>query len=416
MTSRERVIKALSHKETDRVPKDLSGTIVSGINVSALTKLRIKLGMEKKIVKVFEPMTMQGRVDFDVLNALGCDIIGLYSPYTFLGFKNENWKPWTLPDKTEVLVAGGFNYTYGNDGSIFLYPNGDTSVAPSAKMPSTGYFFDNIYRQKDLTNHKYDARKDYEGQFSIFSDDECQYYEKKSKELFEETDYAIFGNFFQGGVGDVFGIPGAWLKEPKGIRDLSLWFMAHYERPDYIKEMFDMQIEVALKNLELYRQALGDRIVAIGVCATDFGTQNGPLMSLDSYRELYKPYHKKINDWIHRNTGWKTFKHTCGSILDFMDDFIEAGFDIINPVQFNAAKMDVKNLKDKYGDRISFWGGGANSQWTLPFGTPDEVEEEVKMNVKVLSKGGGYIAGTVHNIQGLTPPENIIAFFKAINS
>lgn len=192
--------------------------------------------------------------------------------------------------------------------------------------------------------------------------------------------------------------------------------MAHYEHPEYIKELFEMQMEVAMKNLELYRQAVENRIVAIGVSATDFGAQNGPLISLDSYRELYKPYHKIMNDWIHKNTKWKTFMHSCGSIIDFMEDFIDAGFDIVNPVQFNAANMDLKQLKSKHGDRIVFWGGGVNSQKTLPFGTPEEIEEEVNRNVKILSKDGGFICGTVHNIQCPTPTENIIAFFKAINN
>jgi len=416
MTSRERVLLALNHKETDKVPIDISGTIVSGIHASALTRLRKSLGLENRIVKVFEPMTMQGQVDQDVLSSLGCDVIGLYSPFTFLGFKNVNWIPWKLPDGTEILMAEGFRYSYGKDGTVYTYPQGDTSAPPSAKMPSSGYFFDNITRQEDLSNHIFNARKDYENQFSIFNEEECKYYEITSKKIFKETDYAIFGNFFQGGLGDVFSIPGAWLKKTKGIRDLSLWFVAHYDYPEYIKELFEMQMEVAMKNLELYRQAIENRIVAIGVSATDFGTQNGPLMSLDSYRELYKPYHKIMNDWIHKNTKWKTFMHSCGSIIDFMEDFIDAGFDIVNPVQFNAANMDLKKLKSKYGDRIVFWGGGVNSQKTLPFDTPEEIKEEVNRNVKILSKDGGFICSTVHNIQGPTPTENIIAFFKAINN
>jgi hypothetical protein len=225
MNSRERVLSALNHKQTDKVPVDISGTIVSGIHAFALARLIKALGLESRIVKVFEPMTMQGQVDCDVLNALGCDVVGLYSPYTFPGYKNENWKQWKLHG-TKVLVGEGFNYSHGKDGTIYLHPQGDTSISPSAKMPSTGYFFDNIIRQEDLSNHKYDARADYKDQFSIFSEEECNYYEETSKKLFEETNYAIFGNFFQCGVGDIFLIPGAWLKKTNGIRDLSLWFMA----------------------------------------------------------------------------------------------------------------------------------------------------------------------------------------------
>ena len=415
MNSRERVALALNHQKTDKVPVDISGTINSGIHAFALARLIEALGLEKRIVKVFEPMTMQGQVDYDVINALGCDVIGLHSPFTFPGYKNENWKIWELHGN-QVLIGGGFNCSYGDDGTIYLYPQGDTSVPPSAKMPSTGYFFDNIYRQEDLKNHTHDARSDFFNQFTIFSEEECDYYEKTSKKLYDETDYAIFGNFFQGGIGDVFFMPGAWLKTTRGIRDISLWYMAHFDHPGYIQELFAMQMEYAMKNLELYKQCVGERISAIGISGTDFGTQNGPMISLELYRKLYKPHHKNINDWIHKNTKWKTLLHSCGSIFTFLDDFVEAGFDIINPVQFNAAKMDPEVLKSKYGEKLVFWGGGANSQSTLPFGSPSEIEQEVKKNVEILSRGGGYICGTVHNIQAPTPPENIIAFFNAVNN
>jgi uroporphyrinogen-III decarboxylase len=133
------------------------------------------------------------------------------------------------------------------------------------------------------------------------------------------------------------------------------------------------------------------------------------------YREFYKPYHKRFNDWVHAHTGWKTFAHTCGSVIPLLEDFIEAGFDILNPVQFSAAGMDLAVLKAKYGSRIVFWGGGVNPQKTLPFGTPEEVARETRENVLLLAPGGGFVCGTVHNIQGPTPPESILAFFRAIN-
>ena len=205
------------------------------------------------------------------------------------------------------------------------------------------------------------------------------------------------------------------MENPRGIRDLELWIMAHYDHPDYVKEFFDMQTEITLKNLELYRQAVGDRLSAIAVSGTDFGAQHGCFISPDTYREFYKPYHKKFNDWVHENTGWKVFFHTCGSIVELMEDLIEAGVDIMNPVQPTAAGMDLKFLKDTYGDRLVFWGGGVDPQKTLPFGTPEEVAAETSRNVGILSRGGGYVCAAVHNIQGPTPVENIIAFFRAIN-
>ncbi len=415
MNSRERVATALDHQEPDRVPVDLGGAVVTGIHAKALDKLRRALGLEKRPVKVYEPMMMLGMVEQDVVEAVGVDVVGLNAPGTLLGYRNENWKNWTIPDGTHVLMGGGFEYTTDSDGTIYAYPQGDRSVQPSARMPADGLYFDNIIRQEDLSNHDFDARKDYADQYSVFTDEDCAYYEKTSKNLYEETDYAVFGNFFLGGVGDIFHIPGAWLKDPKGIRDLEEWIMAAYLHPEYVKEFFEMQTEITLKNLALYRQAVGDRLAAIAISGTDFGAQNGLLISPDCYREFYKPYHKRFNDWVHENTSWKVFFHTCGAITDLMEDFIEVGIDIINPVQISAKGMQAEQLKEKYGDRIVFWGGGIDPQKTMPFGTPEEVAEETKQNVAALSKGGGFVCAAVHNIQGPTPVENILAFFRSIN-
>jgi len=415
MNSRERVIVALQHKQPDRVPIDLGGSVVTGIHASALSTLREALGLEARPVKVYEPMMMLGLVEDDVRQAIGGDVVGLNSPGTLLGYRNENWKPWRLPNGTEVLMGGGFAHTTAPDGTIYAYPCGDLSVPPSAKMPSNGLYFDNIIRQEDLSDHEFDARKDYADQYALFTEDECRYYERTVKELYEGTDCAVFGNFFLGGVGDIFHIPAAWIEQPKGIRDLEEWIMAHHIHPGYVKEFFDMQTEIELQNLELYRQAVGDKIQVIAISGTDFGAQQGLLISPDCYREFYKPYHKTFNDWVHKNTDWKVFFHTCGSIVAILDDLIEAGVDVINPVQFAAAKMDLKSLKVQYGDQLVFWGGGVDPQKTLPFGTPQEVAEETKRNVEIMSDGGGYVCSAVHNIQGPTPPENIIAFFRAIN-
>jgi len=416
MNSRERVKAALAHQEPDKVPVDLGGSVTTGIQATALHRLRDALGLEKRPIKVYEPMMMLGLVERDVIEAIGADVMGLNAPGTLLGYRNENWKNWTLADGTEVLMGGGFEYTSDAAGVTYAYPQGDTSVRPSAKMPADGFYFDNIIRQEDLSDHAFDARKDYADQYSVFTEEDCRYYEQKSKALYEETDYALFGNFFLGGVGDIFHIPGAWLKNPKGIRDLEEWIMAHYQHPDYVKEFFDMQTEITLKNLEHYRQAIGDRLEAIAVSGTDFGAQNGLFISPECYREFYKPYHRRFNDWVHKHTKWKVLFHSCGAIADLLEDFIEAGVDIINPVQVSAKGMEPQQLKKEYGGRIVFWGGGVDPQKTMPFGAPQEVTEETRQNVAAFSKGGGFIAAAVHNIQGQTPVANILAFFRSINS
>jgi len=193
-------------------------------------------------------------------------------------------------------------------------------------------------------------------------------------------------------------VPGPTVKYPKGIRDPQKWIIAHIEYPEYIKEIFELQCEIALKNLKLSYEAVGNKIDVIMVSGTDFGTQNAPFISPDMYREFYKPFHKRINDWIHKNTSWKTFYHSCGSIALFLDDFVEAGVDILNPVQTSAKDMDPKILKERYGDKLVFWGGGVDTQRTLPFGTPEEVRREVKEHCRIFGKDGGFVFNTVHNI------------------
>ncbi|GAH20599.1 unnamed protein product, partial [marine sediment metagenome] len=186
------------------------------------------------------------------------------------------------------------------------------------------------------------------------------------------------------------------------------------EYPDYIKGIFELQCEIALKNLKLSYEAVGNKIDVIMVSGTDFGTQNAPFISPDMYREFYKPFHKRINDWIHKNTSWKTFYHTCGSIAVFLDDFVEVGVDILNPVQTSAKDMDPKILKERYGDKLVFWGGGVDTQKTLPFGTPEDVIKEVNERCQIFGKGGGFVFNTIHNIQSKVPIENIMAMFQAV--
>lgn len=137
-------------------------------------------------------------------------------------------------------------------------------------------------------------------------------------------------------------------------------------------------------------------------------------LSPDMYPEFYKPFYKRINEWVHTPTSWKTFYHSCGSDVDFLDDFVSAGIDILNPVQISASGMDPNFLKKNYGDKLVFWGGGVDTQKTLPFGTPEEVKEEVENNMLIFGKDGGFVFNTVHNIQATVPVDNLIAMFETV--
>ena len=203
------------------------------------------------------------------------------------------------------------------------------------------------------------------------------------------------------------------LKNPKGIRDISEWYMATAARPDYVHAVFEKQCEYALQNLETLIGMFGDRVQAVVTTGTDFGTQKSLFISIASYRNLFKPYHQRPNELIHRKSNWKTFIHSCGAVAPLIPDFIEAGFDILNPVQCSAAGMDAAQLKRNFGRDITFWGGCVNTQHTM-YDTPEAVYREVRERIDIFNQDGGFVCNSVHNIQGNSPIENVLAMFKAI--
>ncbi len=178
--------------------------------------------------------------------------------------------------------------------------------------------------------------------------------------------------------------------------------------------MFEQQCEIALQNINTLIDLFGDLVQAAFITGTDFGTQRGPFISPQAYRDLYKPFHRQVNDLVHRRSTWKTFIHSCGSVYQLIPDFIDAGFDILNPVQCSATDMDAARLKREFGKDVVFWGGGVDTQKTMAFGTADGGLSEVRERIDIFNQGGGFIFNSVHNLQGNTPTENIMALFEAI--
>ena len=416
MTSRERVLAAINHQNPDKIPLDLGSTLISGIHISSLHKLKVALGLikENEPVKVYDPFQMLGEVDDDLRDVLGIDTVPLPSIKNFFGFKNENWKPWTFFDGTPVLVPEKFNTTPESNGDILQYPEGDRSVPASMRMPKDGFYHDSIIRQKPILDDSELKVEDQIEEFSIMSDEDLTYYQKEAKRLYEETDRAvIFGGVPGTNLGDIALVPGPGIKNPRGIRDVEEWYISLMTRKDFLKEVFSRMTEIGLKNLKLMHEAVGEKIHVIVLSGTDFGSQNCPFISPNLYRELFKPYHQTMNKWIHQNTQWKVFIHTCGSVFDLLPDFKEAGFDILNPVQISATKMDPIELKEHFGSDFTFWGGGVNPQSTLPFGSPEDVRQEVKYLIDIFKPNGGFVFANVHNIQAKIPVENLLAFFEA---
>jgi hypothetical protein len=414
LTSRERVELALNHREPDRVPLDLGATVVSGMHVSSVYLLRQALGLDEPgtPVKVVEPYQMLGKIKEDLIESLEIDTVALSGTGTLFGFKNEGWKPWTFHDGTRLLVPEKFNTEAEPNGDILMYPQDDKSVPPSGRMPAGGWYFDAIIRQPPIGDESPNFEDNLE-EFEQLSDEELEHFGRESERLFTGTDKALVLNFGGASFGDVASLSVPWLKHPRGIRDIEEWYISTVTRPDYIYRVFEGQCEIALANLKRTYEAVGNRVTVIIVTGTDFGGQNRPLVSPKTYRELYEPFFRCLNDWIHQNTEWKTMMHTDGAVRLLIDDFISSGFDILNPLQTSATGMNPVEIKRDYGNQLVFWGGGIDTQKTLPFGSSDDVRQEVQERIEVLGPGGGFVFNSIHNIQPCTPIENILALYGA---
>ena len=413
-TPRERVEAAIEHRETDRVPLDLGGSAVTGMHVDSVYKLRQALQLDPPgtAVKVVEPYQMLGEIGPDLLDVLGVDIVPLATPVTLLGFRNENWKDWATFGGTPVLVPEGFNTQPEPNGDILGYPGGDKTVPPCARMPRGGFYFDALRRQGPIDDDHLRVEDNVE-EFEPISDADLGYLKTEAERL-EATGRAVLASFGGTAFGDIALVPGMQLKHPKGIRDVEEWYVSNIQRRDYVYEVFERQCEIALQNLKKIHGAVGGRVTAVFVTGTDFGAQNGPFISPKTYRTLFKPFHVTVNEWIHANTTWKSFIHSCGSIWRLLDDIVDAGFDCLNPVQTSAADMGPEALKTKYGSRVTFWGGGIDTQRVLPFGTPDEVRDMVRYRMAVFGPGGGFVFDTVHNVQAGIPTENLLTLYEAV--
>ena len=412
MNGKEKVQLSLNHQQGQGVAIDFGGTPVTGIHVLAIKNLRDYYGLENRPVKVVEPYQMLGEVDAELQEIMGVDTISVPSRKNMFGIENSNYKEFKTFWGQTVLVPGDFNTEMDQNGDLIIFPEGDMKAKPSAKMPKSSYFFDSIIRQGVIDDNNLSVEDNLE-EFKQISADDLNYL-KTAIENASNSNRAVVANMGGTALGDIALVPAPFMKSPRGIRDVTEWYMSLMMRPDYVKEIFEKQTEIAVQNLQKLFDAVGNKIDVIFICGTDFGTQDSQFCDPQTFDEIYKPYYRKVNDWIHQNTSWKTFKHSCGAIEPLMQNIIESGFDIINPVQINAKGMDSKLLKEKYGSQITFWGGGVDTQKTLAFGTPADVEKQVLEQCQILSQNGGFIFNTVHNIQANVPINNLVAMINAL--
>jgi uroporphyrinogen decarboxylase len=376
MNSRERVLLGLNHKEPDRVPFDLGGTVVTGIHHKAYVAWRQALGLPAREPKIIDMIQQLAQVDDDMLDRLGVDMRNI-SPRSSASFQI------TIGD------MGEYTYFYDEFGTGWRSPK------------DGGWYYD---------------------MFDYPLKGEMTVEQVESYPLPDPLDPARFVGLREAAirVRDVEGRAVVFGNISAGIFEVLTWMRGYADAyadwgsssPAALKLM-DRVLQLQLTYWEKALSLVGD-VIDVAQIADDIAGQNGPLISPRSYRKLLKPLHKELCDFIHARTNAKIFMHSCGAIRTFIPDFIEVGVDIINPVQVSAAGMDSAELKRDFGKDIVFWGGGVDTQRVLGTGTPQAVREEVKRRLDDFMPGGGFIFNTVHNIQGNVPAENMVAMWETV--
>ncbi len=393
MNSRQRVLAAINHQQPDRVPIDFGGTRQTGIHAAAYHRLKERLGIRTP-TRVYDLYQMLAEIEQPVLDRFGADVLGLQRPAVAFGIRNENWKPWQLPDGTPVLVPGGFNPEAEPGGSLLLRkPDG----SPLARMPKDGFYFDRLDKYPGAA-HADPQTLD----IPMLSPEDCDHLGAQAEVLYHNTDKALI--CAMGPPYELFyGL---------GTGDFQAWMITLATEPQYVADLLGRLTDAWLENLRRFYAAVGDRVHILQF-NDDLGTQDAPFLSPRMFRELIMPHYRRGLEWVHRHTSMKVFMHNDGAIYPLIPLLIEMGVDILNPVQTTARGMDPHRLKAEFGDRLVFWGAACDCQHTLTFGTPQQVADEVEQNISILAPGGGYVLAPVHNIQANVPPENIIALFDA---
>ena len=377
MTSKQRVAASLNHKEPDRVPLDLGGTCVTGISRKALTRFLDYVGFKHDEIEISDLFQQLGRPPKDVLSWLGVDV----RPLDPRPSSTYQMKMQRVGDSDRFYDEWGIGWRKPLDSELYydMFDHPLKSAANAAELQSFSW-----------------PDPEDPVRYESLADD--------AKEIEETTNAAI-----------VLG------RMAPGIVELAAW-MRGFENfyadlagdPDFACSLLDIVLEIKMRYWELAIPSVKDRIVVISE-ADDLASQTDPIISPAVYRKLIKPRHKKLLDHIRKLAPDAfIFFHSCGAIYDLIPDFIEAGVDILNPVQVSAVGMEPKRLKKDFGDAVTFWGGGIDTQMTLPYGTPQQVRDEVHQLIDAFAPGGGFIFNTVHNIQADVPPENLEAMYSAL--
>lgn len=398
MTSRERVLAALDHEEPDRLPVDLGGSIVTGINAIAYAKLKRYLSargwkLDQEPIKVTNIILLLAEVEPELIDAWGIDVLPVDRYFAAPGVPlRGRWKVHPLPDGAPALFPEDFSPVIEEDGTWKLF---EGEVLTNRLSPGSGSFIPTHFPLAKISPVELETYP-----LARISDEELDYLHNRARYLYENTDKALFG-WFNGSI----------FETAQFLSGFDTFFMRLAGEPEFSRRLLERLTEAVIADLKLYLDAVGQYIQVIGF-GDDFGFQNGPQISPELFRSSIKPLLKEIYSTAHASSPAKVFLHSCGSVHEFIEDFIEIGVDILNPVQTSAADMEVERLKSQFGGRIVFWGGGADVQSVLPRGTPEEVRRDVRHRLEVMQPGGGFVFAPIHNLQADIPPENIVAMYE----
>jgi uroporphyrinogen decarboxylase len=394
MNHRERALAALRHQEPDRVPIDFGGIVDSTISALSYQGLRNRLGLDPSVTRVGDIYQYTAVIEEDVRQTLELDTAPVFD-------EPMEWRQGALPDGSPAEFPARFQPHLQEDGSQVVF---DSAGKVTLKMPAGGYYFDPVTSPladatsiSDIEKHL-DAIESYDTPSHL--DESYQELAEKAKALREETDFLVVG-FFGGHI----------FQAAQSLRGWETFLMDLLVNRGFAEALMDKLAEVNIQQFERYADTVG-RYVDVVHFEDDLGMQDRPLLRPSLYRQVVKPYHQKLLSFVKSRCDAYLLFHSDGAIAPFIPDLIEMGVDAINPVQVSAAGMDTKQLKKEFGQDIVFWGAGCDSQTTLPYGTPQEVGDEVKRRIDDLAPGGGFVFAPIHNIQAGVPVENVVAMFR----
>lgn len=402
MNSRERILATLNFQPVDRIPCDLDGMGSSGISAFAYPKLVKALGLPYRPVRIYDTYQMLAVVDKDVLDALDCDCLSIQEDISAnVLYEPEKWHPYDFNGRLDALVLNPGQFEICADNSIFqVFPGGKLT----ARMMPDSYVFSEEHGGQPIDLYGDCQKEDLQELEASLKQEEwspervSHYLEYIRRAKDASPDRAVFFN----------GIP-ARLQFWGGLANFSMLCLTE---PEYVHELHEILIQAAIRKAEALLPVIGPYIDIVMINSDDQGTQNSTILPPETYRELFVPYYRRLNDRIHELApNVKTFYHSCGAIYGLLDDIIAGGFDVLNPVQWTAGGHTAAEWKARAAGKLSFWGGGVDTQILLPTGKIEDIRAQAAEMVRTFGQGSGYVFTAIHNLLAEIEPEKIIAIY-----